>query len=44
MDKGANGKQLQNTTLDMQVDKEIILSLIGLDNSEQPPPPDFMWH
>jgi hypothetical protein len=44
MDKGDSGKQLHDTTLDMQVDKEIIPSLIGLDNSEQLPPPDFMRH
>jgi hypothetical protein len=37
-------KQFNDTMLDMQVDKGIILSLAGLDNSEQLPPPDFMWH
>jgi hypothetical protein len=37
-----NGKQLHNTTPDMEMDKEIIFSLAGLDNSEQLRRPDFV--
>jgi hypothetical protein len=29
--------------LEMEVDKDIIFSLAELGNSEQLPPPDFMW-